>query len=352
MRILTRYQRLGSSSRVRFYQYYPYLESKGFKIISAPFFENEYVHNLYAGRKTPFSTILKAYLTRIETLTSTKKTDLIWVEKEVLPWLPFGIEAIFLSRKIPCVVDYDDAVFHRYDLHSNPLVQRMLGHKIDKIMHSASSVIAGNTYIANRAKEAGAIHVDILPSVVDVNQYKIKRPDADKVFKIGWIGAPVTVKYLNLIHDALFELSQESPVRLVLVGVGTLSPFPDIPTELIPWSEEFERTVNQKFDVGIMPLVDNPFERGKCGYKLVQYMAGGLPVIASPVGVNRKIVEPDVNGYLADSPPEWLASFRELRDNPQKRLKMGNAGRQKAETQYNLQITAPKLLNLLENATR
>ena len=129
-----------------------------------------------------------------------------------------------------------------------------------------------------------------------------------------------------------------------------LNHFPDIPTEILPWSEDAELTISQKFDVGIMPLVDGPFERGKCGYKLVQYMAGGIPVVASPVGVNRQIVEPGINGFLASSMDEWLTALRTLRDNHQERNKMGQAGRQKAEKLYNLKVTAPKLLDLLTSA--
>ena len=354
MRILalTRYQRLGSSSRVRFYQYFPYLEAHGCEIINAPFFNDGYVSNLYSGRKTSLLVIMKAYTIRIISLIRNKNIDLIWVEKEFLPWLPFLIESIFLSRKIPYVVDYDDAVFHRYDLHANPIIRYFLGQKIDNVMHHATMVIAGNAYIAERARTSNAHRIELLPSVVDVSQYAVKQPDADGVFKIGWIGTPVTAKYLGLIHKALATTSQESPTRLVLVGAGSVPPAPDILTELIPWTEDIERSVNQKFDVGIMPLVDDPFERGKCGYKLIQYMAGGVPVIASPVGFNREIVEPGVNGYLANSPSEWLASFRELRNNPQKRNKMGKTGRQKAESLYNLHVTAPKLLELLKSAIR
>jgi len=101
-----------------------------------------------------------------------------------------------------------------------------------------------------------------------------------------------------------------------------------------------------------MPLIDGPFERGKCGYKLIQYMAGGIPIIASPVGVNRQIVEPNINGYLAESAEDWLAALRELINNPQKRSEMGMAGRQKAEQMYNLQVTAPKLMSLLSSVIK
>jgi glycosyltransferase involved in cell wall biosynthesis len=349
---LTRYERLGSSSRVRFYQYFPHLKANGFEIINAPFFGDEYVRSLYSGRKTPFYVILRAYIDRLASLIHHRSIDLLWVEKELLPWFPFEVESIFHTSKTPRVVDYDDAVFHRYDLHPNLLLRTLLGKKIDRIMSRSNLVIAGNEYIADRARMAGAPRVETLPSIVDVDRYTVKQLEADLVFKIGWIGSPVTSQYLNLIHAVISELNKESQVRLVLVGAGNSSLHPEIPTEVLPWNEELERTVNQKFDVGIMPLVDGPFERGKCGYKLIQYMAGGIPVVASPVGVNQQIVEPGINGYLANSTDEWLDALRTLRDDPQRRHRMGMAGRQKAETHYNLRVTAPRLLELLKSAAR
>ena len=354
MRILalTRYQELGSSSRVRFYQYFPYLREQGIDIVNSPFFNNEYVSNLYAGRKISWKDVSEAYRRRVKALLETRSFDLLWVEKELLPWFPARFETLFHFRHIPHVVDYDDAVFHRYDLHSNPLVRLLLGHKIDSVMRRANMVIAGNEYLAERAIQAGAHKVEHLPSVVDVNQYTTKEINSNSVFKIGWIGSPVTASYLKIIREAIGTLHREVDLRVVLIGAGDVQPFPDIPTELLPWSEELERKLSHKFDVGIMPLIDGPFERGKCGYKLVQYMASALPVIASPVGINQQIVEPEVNGYLANSAKDWLIALRELHDNIQKRKMMGQAGRRKAEQMYNLQVTAPRLLHLLSSLTK
>lgn len=118
----------------------------------------------------------------------------------------------------------------------------------------------------------------------------------------------------------------------------------------LPWREESEIQNIQRFDVGIMPLLDEPFERGKCGYKLIQYMACGLPVIASPVGVNGQIVEHGVTGFLVKSQDEWLQALAFLRDNPGRRREMGQAGRKKMEAEYSLQATAPKLAALLRSA--
>jgi glycosyltransferase involved in cell wall biosynthesis len=351
MRILTltRYERLGSSSRVRFYQYFPYLKAQGVDIVNEPFFSDAYVQDLYAGHKISLRMIFQAYLKRISVLTRKGAFDLIWLEKELLPWFPAGIEALFRERNIPYAVDYDDAVFHRYDMHPIALTRALLGKKIDNVMRHVSMVIVGNEYLAERARRSGARSVEYLPSVVDVNRYALKRREADTIFRIGWIGSPVTAPYLGLIREAIDTLHQESDIRLVLVGAGITQYLPGISTEILPWNEDSEFTVSQKFDVGIMPLIDGPFERGKCGYKLIQYMAGGVPVVASPVGVNRQIVEPDVNGYLADSMDDWLTALRALRDDPHKRNEMGQAGRQKAEKLYNLQVTAPKLLDLLSS---
>ena len=348
---LTRYERLGSSSRVRFYQYLPYLRKQGLELVTAPFFTDEYVRNLYSGRRASLKKVLGAYLQRLSVLRREKRFDLLWVEKELFPWLPAGIENLFQGSKIPYVVDYDDAVFHRYDMHPSAFVRTFLGHKIDRVMRRADLVIAGNDYIANRAVKAGARKVEQLPSVVDVDQYAITEPGLDPVFRIGWIGSPVTAPYLDDLREVLATLSQESTVKLVLIGAGTVQPFDNVPGEALPWSEEIELRMSQKFDVGIMPLLDGPFERGKCGYKLIQYMASALPVIASPVGVNRRIVEPEVNGYLAHSSADWLEALRTLRDDVQKRKAMGQAGRRKAEQMYNLQVTAPRLFHLLSNLT-
>ena len=349
---LTRYERLGSSSRVRFYQYFPYLESKGVEIVSAPFFKDEYVRGLYTGHKASPRNILNAYWRRVLILIHSATFDLLWVEKEFLPWLPGGFEALLRRHTIPYVVDYDDAVFHRYDMHNMAIVRMLLGNKIDKVMRQAALVIVGNEYLAERARKAGAGNVKCLPSVVDVNRYILNQHEPNPVFRIGWIGSPVTAPYLNLIREVLGILNQESEMRLILVGAGKDRPFPEIPTEMIPWSEDVELTANQKFDVGVMPLPDEPFERGKCGYKLVQYMAGGVPVVASPVGANRQIVESQINGYLADSPEDWLKALRHIREHPQSRKALGLAGREKASRLYNLSSTAPKLFELLASVAK
>ena len=354
MRILalTRYERLGSSSRVRFYQYFPYLKEQGVETTSAPFFTDEYVRGLYTGKATSFAAILRAYVQRVSVLLKSRRYDVLWVEKELFPWLPAWLEALLSNRKIPYVVDYDDAVYHRYDMHPSSLIRAVLGHKIDQVMRDAALVVVGNEYLAERARQAGAKRVEYLSSVVDVPSYEIKDSSSStSPVRIGWIGSPVTAPYLDGIDEAVNRLSREIPVQLILVGTGTINPFPGLQTQLYPWSEKLELTIAKMFDIGIMPLVDGPFERGKCGYKLVQYMAAGLPVVASPVGINSQIVTPEI-GYLASTTQEWLDALRKLGGDTELRFNMGGSGRQRAEKLYNLQRTAPQLLDLLSSVRK
>lgn len=139
--------------------------------------------------------------------------------------------------------------------------------------------------------------------------------------------------------------------RLLVVGCEGLE-VRDVPVETRKWSEDTEVSAIQQFDAGIMPLPDAPWERGKCGYKLIQYMACRLPVVASPVGVNREIVEDGVNGFLAATPDEWVIALKQLRDHEELRQSMGMAGRKKVEAEYNIQVTAPKLGELLRSAAK
>lgn len=349
---LTRYERLGSSSRVRFYQYYPYLQAHGAEIVTAPFFDDEYVRALYSGQAISKADVLRAYLKRLSHLIKSSSFDLLWVEKELFPWLPAWFESFLHFIKIPYVVDYDDAVYHRYDLHSSRIVRSFLGRKIDRVMSGAAMVIVGNDTLGEKARNAQARRVEYLPSVVDVALYQVSREKRQTPFQIGWIGSPVTAPYLDTVRNALEIFSREMDIHLTLIGAGRISSFGNIPVTLIPWDETAETSIGNLFDVGMMPLIDGPFERGKCGYKLVQYMAAGLPVIASPIGVNNQIVRPGENGYLAASTEEWLDAFRKLGTDSGLRIKMGQTGRQQAEQMYNLSVTAPRLLDLLSGVPR
>ena len=348
--LLTRYSRSGASSRLRYYQYLPFLNAQGMDVDVYPLFGEEYLKRLNAGQPQNPASILSAYLHRIFRLISCRAYDLLWLEYEALPWLPDWVERILGRGAIPYIVDYDDAIFHRYDRHSSQCIRSLLRYKIVAVMRNARLVIAGNTYLSEKAVQSGAKWVEWLPTVVDSTRYRLKPFSKRPVFTIGWIGSPTTAAYLEPLYAVFGKLSQDSEIRLILVG-GYPKDLPSaFPVEYRPWSEETEAEQMLDFDVGIMPIPDEPWAYGKCGYKLIQYMACGLPVVASSVGANIRIVKDGVNGYLVSTDKHWEQALRALQENPELRQAMGSQGRRDVEAHYSLQVTAPRLANLIRDS--
>jgi glycosyltransferase involved in cell wall biosynthesis len=344
---LTRYDPLGASSRLRTYQYRAPLEVAGIELDMHPFFDAAYLKSLYAGRRRR-SAWLAGLARRLADLKA-GGFDAVWIEKEALPWVPFGLEGQLWPRHLPVIVDYDDAIFHRYDAHRSPLVRALLGRKIDAVMRRADIVVAGNTYLAERAQAARCRRVEIVPTVVDLDRYPGKREPRSGPVRVGWIGSPSTAHYLQPIAKPVQDMRLETDVAFVAIGARP-DQIAGTPFHALPWSEEGEAGLLASLDIGIMPLPDEPWERGKCGYKLIQYMACGLPVVASPVGANRDIVRHGETGFLAGKPAEWQAALRQLLGDAALRAEMGLKGRTLVETQYSLQVTAPRLARLFGGA--
>jgi glycosyltransferase involved in cell wall biosynthesis len=253
---------------------------------------------------------------------------------------------------MPIVVDLDDAVFHNYDLHPSRLVRRMLGRKIDEIMARANAVVCGSPYLQERARQAGAKNVHLVPTVIDLDRYAAAPPSSSgDTFTIGWIGSPATSHFLLPIFPVLDAFSKRWKTRVVLVGVEAGLPLPKC-AEVRAWSEDTEVQLLREMDVGIMPLPDGPWERGKCGYKLIQYMACGKPVVASPVGANPHIVSHGVNGYLADTVDDWRNAFELLAGSALLRRTLGQRGRTLVEDVYCVQKQVGRIVSIFRDATR
>lgn len=347
----TKYSRKGASSRYRTLQYIPHLEGSGFRCTVSPLFDDSYLEYLYQTGQVSKSKVLLSFLHRFWMLLQCRKYDFLVIEKELFPYLPAVEVKILEWIGIPYALDYDDALFHQYDRHKLKLIRRLLGTKISSIMRSAVLVTAGNSYLADYALGAGSRRVEVLPTVVDLEHYSesTREKAEDRIFTIGWVGSPSTAVYLESIASALAEVCSEGKARVVLVGSGSFT-LSDTPVETLSWSELTEVENIQQFDVGVMPLANDPWAHGKCGLKLLQYMACGLPVVASPVGVNKEIVDDCENGFLADTHDEWVHALTEIRDNYDLGSNMGGLGRVKVEENYSLQVTAPRLLDLLSSS--
>ena len=343
--LLTRYGRLGASSRVRSLQYIDYLSSKGIVIDVFPLFSNDYLSALYSGQSY-WKEALLGYWHRIRKLFSLSDYDLIWLEKELFPFCPAIIEHLLGILDIRYIVDYDDALFHRYDLHRSWLVRKFLGKKIDVVMRSSALVIVGNEYLAQRARDAGAKNIEIVPTVVDIDRYVPVLKQSRQHLVIGWIGSPSTERYLLKLIPVFESLKNKFNVSFVAIGANQKN-FKNTPVDVVSWSEETEVGSIQNFDIGIMPLADTPWEQGKCGYKLIQYMACEVPVVASAIGVNKQMIKQGENGFLIESFSEWEGQLRLLLEDKALRQTVGIKGREQVESWYSLQKQAPRLVQMM-----
>lgn len=345
--VLCRYARLGASSRLRFLDYLPALAERGITTTVSPFFDDAYLRAYYAGGRD-LTAVLRAYGRRLWTLLRAGRYDVLWIEKEALPWLPGGWERWLLGSR-PYVLDFDDAWSLRYRMHRSAVVRRLLGDKWRRLLPHAVTTVCGNDGLATWAQDNGALRTVQIPTVIDLERYPPRPSPDNDVFTVGWIGTRSTLPHLASVGEALAQLCASGPARLRLIANQSID-LPGVPVDFIPWREDREAELLAGIDVGIMPLPDQPWERGKCAYKLVQYMAAGRPVVASPVGANAEVVLDGETGLLATTTAEWLTALQRLRDDAALRTAMGTAGRHRVEQRYCLQVQADHLAETLRSA--
>jgi len=346
----TKYDREAASTRQRVLQYLPHLAVAGIDVEVHALLDEAYVRSLASGAASSKTAIAAAYARRFRQLHRVQSFDLIWVYAELFPWLPARVERLAFRSGKPLVYDFDDAFFHPYDDHSNPLVRRALGGKLKPLIRGAAAVCAGNDYLKDYADRAGAKAI-VLPTVVDTDQYCPAASRPDRPLTIGWIGSPSTWGFVRPLLPLLAELCRERGIAFSAVGAGAAAEADGFDgLTFTPWSEAGEIAAVQAMDIGIMPLPDEPWARGKSGYKLVQYMACGLPVVASPVGVNAAIVREGETGLLATDPGQWRVALIRLIDDSAMRAAMGQAGRARAVAAYSLQAHAPRLVEVMRRA--
>lgn len=350
MRMLAfmKYGSQAASARQRLMQYAPYLAEHDIHIEYLPLLGNDHMARVAAGGGKALLPTAAAYARRFFAILTRRDFDILWVQYELFPYLPGLIERLAKMSGKRIVVDYDDAIFHMYDAHRVPAIRRLLGRKLVPLLSSADTVICGNAYIQAYAGRY-CPRTPIIPTVVDTNVFAPSpgaRPDGPVV--IGWIGSPSTWGFVEPHLPWLLPLLERHDATLRVVGAGPRAKgLPRV--EAVEWTEATEVAHLQAMDIGIMPVVDDAWARGKCGYKLIQYMACGLPVIGAPVGVNSEIVADGENGFLAQTPDQWQAALVRLIGDADLRRDMGIRGRARAVERYSLAAHAPRLLEVLRS---
>ncbi len=348
--MLTRYTYEGASSRYRMFQFIPYLDKSGFECVVFPFFQAGYTKLRFANRKALVLRTVEDYWRRFRRLKCDDDIDVIFLEKEFFPYINFGNCSMNITKKIHYVCDYDDAWFHAYDNHRSRIVRWLFHDKIAKVMAGAYAVIAGSEYLYDYACRFNR-NVHLVPTAIDLDLYPDMPPPrrTGNPFLIGWIGSYSSISFLKIVEPVLEEFCMNHDARVVVIGdsKGTLNLRY---VNCIPWTESTEVESLSEIDVGIMPLSDTPQSRGKCAFKLIQYMGCWKPVIASPVGENVRVVQDGISGVLAATPEDWWNALCRLYDDHALRDSMGIAGRAIVEKSYSLSVVAPRVEAILRSA--
>jgi glycosyltransferase involved in cell wall biosynthesis len=240
--------------------------------------------------------------------------DIVWIEYELFPYLGSFAESRLKKKGIPFIMDYDDAIFHRYDSHKLLFIKILFRSKIDKLLSIAAMVITGSPYLTTYSKHLNNNTIEI-PTSINASQYLLNEApysNAHKdIFIIGWLGSKTTSVNLTLIRDAFKDFIEDVKAELWLMGYDETQRefWKGLPVKFFEWSADKEKSFLISINVGVMPLFDTPFNRGKCGFKLIQYMAMGKPTISTPLEANIMIDKAKVN-YFATNRREWLKSFR------------------------------------------
>ncbi len=331
-------QRKGPSSRYRIYQYAEYFAAARIALVIAPALPDAYFdaeRGVGLWRKVVrVACLFVAFWRRLLQLRFLPGAQGAVIEREFFPWLPAVFERAIARFGGGYVLELDDAIY----------LSRGRRRKYATVLGRARAVIAGNATLAAYARRFND-RVVVVPTTVSVARYRPRASYArDSVARIGWVGLSSNFPHLRAIARELSYVCELCGAVVVVVSSRPIvAAFPSV---FIPWSYAVEAETIRSFDVGIMPLVDTPFARGKCGLKLLQYMACGLPAVASPVGVNREIVRHDENGMLAKDHDAWRTALASLLGDEERRARLGRAARATVARDYATELFGPRLVAL------
>ena len=335
--VCTRYGELGASSRLRFFRYADAWRAAGLEPVFHSFFDDAYLRRLYAGGGKSRGAAARALCRRIASLPRLEKR--LFIEYELLPGLPAAWE-LALLRGRRYVLGFDDRVELKY------AGRRLLEGKFEALIRQASGVVCANAFLAEWARRFNDRVIEV-PTAVDLERCRPGREEEKfPVFTVVWIGTPATLPYLEEHLPVLRAMAEAVDFELLTIG-AELPAKAGIRTRSLPWSEATEGELLGRAHVGIMPLpAGDAFAEGKSAYKLLQYLAAGIPAIASPVGENRRVVVEGETGFLASTPGEWRDALARLAADPALRRRMGAASRERA-AEYSLAKYAPILAGFL-----
>ncbi len=341
---------IGPSQRFRFEQYLGFI-SEEYNYKEVTFWNKKGWDILFsdAGVLLKSYYLLIAFLRRVAMLFSLPKYQLVFIQREVAhigpPVFEWMIKFIF-RKKI--IYDFDDAIWFLNYSEKNKIAKYFKAPwKVKYICKWSDAIMVGNSYLANYARQFND-NVHIIPTTIDTSYHYPKEIKRSDKLTIGWTGTLTTLKQIELILPVLRKLEQKYDFRFLVIS--NLNPEFDLKSfEYQAWQKETEIEDLQKMDIGVMPLFDNEWEKGKCGFKGLQYMALEVSTIMSPVGVNSEIIQDGANGFLAASDKEWEEKLSQLIENEALRKQFGKEGRKTIEERYSVNANKNKYLEIIGN---
>ncbi len=313
-----------AASRYRVLQYLPYLKEHGVQATVLPF--------------------QKGFFKKLKLFKSVNEYDILFIQRKRFPvlWLKYIRKN---ARRI--VYDFDDSVMYRNSKAANPESNTRV--KMFKNMVNASDyIIAGNEYLQKNTTPF-THNVTIIPSPIDMSLYPLKKySEKNDNITLGWIGATGSIHYLEKMKPVFEALGKKYEDLRLKIICNVFFDCDNITVEKKLWSEQEEVADIQSFDIGLMPLMDDPWSHGKCGLKILQCLATGVPVVCSPAGVNKEIVKNGVHGFWANTREEWIEKLEILINDPDRRERMGMEGRKRVIEHYSLEANAPRMLKIFQ----
>jgi len=327
-----------ASSRYRVY----YLAEKLQNYIDVEIVDSPLGHSLYYAKYNVYKKILlniSNNLKMFSKLLTHKHSIFVFQRGEWQKGRFFQIGFFKKSLNRNIIFDLDDAIFLR-------------NKKVDEILALCDIVFAGSHFIRDYVQMFND-NVYLIPTCIDTKRYKIKKHIEKSEISIGWIGSPSTIKYLNLIKNPLEKLGNSYNIRFVVIGANNaedrVPKIRNVNMEIKDWKLETEWDEIKSFDIGVMPLFNGDWERGKCAFKAMQYMVLGIPAVCSSVGEANYLISSGNNGFLCADEKEWMDSLEELIIDHELRNEIGHSGRKKIEEEYDISKTAKKVSNIIKS---
>ena len=327
--------------RFRIEQWKPHLEAEGISVDLRPFADAGLLRVLHQRGHLPAKSfgMLKAFAGRARDAVDLRGYDAVLVHRAAALAGPALIERL-AARTRPLIFDFDDAIYRLHSSDANRWTSRLkFPGKTATLCRVSRHVVAGNDYLGEYARRFNA-NVTVIPSSIDTDSYRPRtRSSRDGRLLMGWMGSSTSQTYLEMFAPVLKRVLDGQPLELLVVS-DREPVLPGVPHRWRAWSRERETADLEEFDIGIMPMPDDEWARGKCSMKALQYMGMGVPAVCSAVGANKEVVEHGRNGFLAETPDDWRTAIETLIRDPALRQRMGEAGRRTVEARYSMRASA------------